>query len=115
MISKMKILAVAAAAMTTVLGAGATAVVLSDDIEQTVAALDDGAAVDESNTESASWLRTRWGYGYRTYGWRGYYGYRGYYGWRAPAQRTYAWRGYYGPRWAGYWGGWRARTYVIRW
>jgi hypothetical protein len=125
MTNKTKILAVAAAAVTTMLGMGATAVVLSDDIDQTMAALQDGASVDEtdSNTDSASWYRARWGYrsygyrsyGYRAHGWRGYYGYRGHYGWRAAAHRAYGWRGYYGARWAGYMGGLRGRTYVIRW
>jgi hypothetical protein len=120
MTNKIKILTVAAATVTGMLGLGATAAVLSEDIDQTMAALDQGATAEEvdSNTETASWFRARWGYrsyGYRAYGWRGYYGYRGHYGWRAPAHRAYGWRGYYGPRWAGYWGGWRARTYVVRW
>jgi hypothetical protein len=123
MTNKTKILAVAAAAVTTVLGIGGTAVIFADDIDQTVASLNQGAPEEENasadtNTDSASWYRARWGYrthGYRSYGWRGYYGYRGHYGWRAPAHRAYGWRGYYGPRWAGYWGGYRARTYVVRW
>ena len=100
MTKKIKILAVAAAAVTTLVGLGATAMVFADDIDQTVAALEEGAATQDGNTDSASWYRGGWGYrgyggrwgGYRGAGYR-WGGYRGYYGWRYRGWHGYGYRG----------------------
>ena len=109
---KIKMLAVAAAAVTTMVGLGATAVVLADDVDQTMAALEASATQDNQNTDTASWYRGGWGY--RGYG----YGYRSY-GYRSYGYRWGGYRGWYGYGYrpvAGRWASWSYRpVYRIVW